>query len=55
MEKNILKWLQEVEHPAKGDKNIVELGMVENIEVAEGSVTGPALLPQAVQYISHFR
>ena len=33
------QWLQEVEHPAKGDKNIVELGMVENIEVAEGSVT----------------
>ena len=35
----IEKWLQEVEHPAKGDKNIVELGMVENIEVAEDSVT----------------
>ena len=34
----IEKWLQEVEHPAKGDKNIVELGMVENIEVAEDSV-----------------
>ena len=32
-------WLQEGEHPAKGDKNIVELGMVENVEVAEGSVT----------------
>jgi len=32
-------WLQEVEHPAKGDKNIVELGMVENIEAGEGSIT----------------
>ena len=32
-------WLQEVEHPAKGDRNIVELGMVENIEAGEGSVT----------------
>ena len=31
MEKNIMNWLQEVEHPAKGDKNIVELGMVEKI------------------------
>ena len=39
MEKNILTWLREVEHPAKGDKNIVELGMVEKVEVAEGSVT----------------
>ena len=36
---DIRQWLQEVEHPAKGDKNIVELGMVENVEVAEGSVT----------------
>ena len=35
----IQNWLREVEHPAKGDKNIVELGMVENIEVAEGAVT----------------
>ena len=34
-----MNWLREVEHPAKGDKNIVELGMVEDIEAAEGSVT----------------
>ena len=33
------KWLLEVEHPAKGDKNIVELGMVEKIEAAEGKIT----------------
>ena len=32
-------WLQEVEHPAKGDRNIIELGMVENIEAGEGFVT----------------
>ncbi len=38
-ENNIKQWLQEVEHPAKGDKNIVELGMVENVEVGEDSVT----------------
>ena len=36
---NVQNWLREVEHPAKGDKNVVELGMVENIEVAEGAVT----------------
>ncbi len=33
------KWLLEVEHPAKGDKNIVELGMVEKIEAGDGKVT----------------
>ena len=33
------KWLFEVEHPAKGDKNIVELGMVENVEIGENNVT----------------
>ena len=32
-------WLSEVEHPAKGDKNIVELGMIENIETGEDSIT----------------
>ena len=39
MENQIKQWLFEVEHPAKGDKNIVELGMVENVEIGEGSVT----------------
>ena len=34
----IQTWLQQVEHPAKGDRNIVELGMVDNIEIAENSV-----------------
>jgi len=33
------KWLQEVEHPAKGDKNIVELGMVESVEAGDGFIT----------------
>ena len=39
MVNEVMKWLQEVEHPAKGDKNIVALGMVENVEVGEGTVT----------------
>ena len=39
MENNIKNWLQEVEHPAKGDRNIVELGMVEKIEVSGDSIT----------------
>ena len=38
-EQEIKEWLLEVEHPAKGDKNIVELGMVENIEAGEDYVT----------------
>ena len=34
---NIMGWLREVEHPAK-DKNIVELGMVKNIEITDNNV-----------------
>lgn len=33
------KWLLEVEHPAKGDRSIVELGMVENVAVEDNKVT----------------
>lgn len=39
MENAIKNWLQEVEHPAKGDRNIVELGMVEKIEACADSIT----------------
>lgn len=35
----INKWLFEVLHPAKGDKNIVELGMVEKIDIQDNKVT----------------
>ena len=38
-ENEVNKWLLEVEHPAKGDKSIVELGMVEKVEISEGAVT----------------
>lgn len=34
----IKEWLREVEHPAKGDRNIVDLGMVESVETREGCV-----------------
>ena len=34
----VRNWLQEVEYPAKGDKNIVELGMVEKIEIEEDKI-----------------
>ena len=46
MENQIITWLQEVEHPAKGDKNIVDLGMVEKIEATEGKVTVTLSFPK---------
>ena len=35
-----MKWLFEVQHPAKGDRNVVELGMVEKVESEGNKVTG---------------
>lgn len=35
---DVLQWLQEVQHPAKGDQSVVALGMVEGIELADGSI-----------------
>ena len=39
MEKSdIYNWLQEVEHPAKEGMNLLQLGMVDAVEVAEGRI-----------------
>ena len=38
-ENEVNKWLFEVQHPAKGDRNVVELGMVENVAIEEGKVS----------------
>ena len=35
---DILQWLQEVQHPAKDDQSVVTLGMVDKIELADGSI-----------------
>ena len=35
----IKEFLKEVHHPAKEDRNIVELGMVQAVEIADGAVT----------------
>lgn len=35
----VKQWLREVEHPAKGDRNLVELDMIDNIDVREGQIT----------------
>ncbi|MCQ2142661.1 MAG: Mrp/NBP35 family ATP-binding protein [Bacteroidales bacterium] len=37
--KDILEALREVTHPAKKDRDIVSLGMVENVEVSDGAVS----------------
>ena len=34
-----MEWLREVEHPAKGDKNIVELGMIESVDITDALIT----------------
>ena len=36
--KEIMGWLEEVVHPAKEGKSIVELGMVNGIAIEEGKV-----------------
>lgn len=38
-ENEIMKWLFEVQHPAKGDRNVVELGLVEKVESEGNKVT----------------
>ena len=35
---DILQWLQEVVHPAKGDQSLVALGMIEAVEVADDRI-----------------
>jgi ATP-binding protein involved in chromosome partitioning len=45
-EHEIMKMLYEVQHPAKGDKNVVELGMVEKVEIEEGKVTVTLAFPK---------
>ena len=37
--KDVYGWLAQVQHPGKDDKDIVSLGMVEEVEVDEGKVT----------------
>ena len=37
--KEVFGWLAEVQHPGRDDKDLVSLGMVEEVEVSEGKVT----------------
>ena len=43
---DILQWLQEVQHPAKGDQSVVALGMVDKIELADGSIRVTLAFPK---------
>ena len=38
-EKEVFDWLSQVQHPGKDDKDLVSLGMVEEVTVTEGKVT----------------
>lgn len=42
----IMKMLYDVQHPAKGDRNIVELGMVDNVECDGDKVTVTLAFPK---------
>ena len=42
----IMKYLYDVQHPAKGDRNIVELGMVDKVEIDGNRVTVTLAFPK---------
>ena len=44
--KDVFGWLAEVQHPGKDDKDIVSLGMVEDVAVSEGGVTVTLAFPK---------
>ncbi len=52
-EKEILEYLKDVQHPAKGDRNIVELGMVEKIAVEPLQKDGTGKAPGNVSASQH--
>ena len=43
---DILQWLQQVQHPAQGDKNLVELGMVHDIDIKDGAICVTLAFPK---------
>ena len=42
----VMKMLYDVQHPAKGDRNIVELGMVDKVEIEGNKVTVTLAFPK---------
>ena len=45
-ESDIRSWLLEVVHPAKGSQNIIGLGMVDSISIADGKITVTLAFPK---------
>ena len=45
-ENEIMKMLLDVTHPAKGDRNIVELGLVESVKIEGNDVTVTLAFPK---------
>ena len=43
---DILQALREVHHPGKGDRDIVDLGMVHDVEITEGGVAVTLAFPK---------
>ena len=50
----VLKWLEGVQHPGKGDRDIVSLGMVDEIECAPGKVTVTLVFPPSRDPLSEY-
>ena len=42
----VLQWLREVQHPGREDKDIVSLGMVSGVEIAEGKIVVTLAFPK---------
>ena len=45
-EREIFEWLEEVEHPAHGDRNIVDLGIVDSVSSRDGKITVTLAFPK---------
>ena len=45
-EREIFEWLEEVEHPALGDRNIVDLGIVDSVSSRDGKITVTLAFPK---------
>ena len=50
----IIRILQEVEHPGNGDRNIVDLGMVENVQADGNKVTVNLAFPKHRDPLSEY-
>ena len=53
-ENEINKFLLEVKHPGKGDKSIVELGMVDSVEIGENKVCVTLAFPKRKDPLSDY-